>query len=275
MLKKFFCFLLLLLNPLLAQSELVYFPDKLNVKPFFANQLEPKMGFLFDINKTELRLDVGNSVDILHKYLSGNETLSFGADFFTYSLLRRKKDFKFPVAAIDYLFGLNAAYVNNIDKLSYGLRIRISHISAHLVDGSFSIIKNGWEENLYPFVYSREFFEFTPFIKKDNLRLYAALTLIYHVKPSNLGKDGYQVGGEYLFPNLLSEHIHGFIGSDLKIMHLDDYNLNFTFQTGLQFGNENAEGISIYYEFFSGKNIHGELFNRNVSNSSIGINFDF
>ena len=222
MLKKFFCFLLLLLNPVLAQSELVYFPDKLNVKPFFANQLEPKMGFLFDINKPELRLDVGNSVDIIHKYLNNNQTISIGADFFTFSLLRRQKDFKFPVAAIDYLFGLNAAYVIDNDDLSYGLRFRLSHISAHLVDGSFSIVTNKWKENLFPFVYSREFFELTPFLKKENLRLYTSITLIYHVKPSGLGKDRYQIGGEYIFPNLLGANFHVLIGSDLKLIHLDD-----------------------------------------------------
>jgi hypothetical protein len=275
MLKKIFCFLLLILNTVHAQSEVVCFPGKLNVKPFFANQLEPKMGFLFDINKTALRLDVGNSVDIIHKYLNNNQNISVGADFFTYSLLRRQKDFKFPVAAIDYLFGLNAAYVVNNNDLIYGLRFRLSHISAHLVDGSFSIVTNKWKENLYPFVYSREFFELTPFFKKGNARMYASITLIYHVKPSDLGKDSYQIGGEYIFPNLFSENFHVFIGSDLKLIHLYDYNLDFNFQTGMQFGNQNIEGIRIYYQFFSGKNIHGELFNRKISNSSVGINFDF
>ncbi|GAB4146571.1 MAG: DUF1207 domain-containing protein [Ignavibacteriales bacterium] len=271
---RFLALFALLLNQIVAQDSVEYFPASLNINPFFANQLEPKMGSLFDVGDNKLRLDIGNTVDIIQKKINDKETLSFGADFFTYSLLRRQKDFKFPVEAIDYLFGINMAYIIKSEQMNYGLRFRISHISAHLVDGSYSVKNSQWRENNLPFVYSREFFELTPFIELHNLRLYSAITLIYHVKPSELGKDSYQIGGEYVIPNIISDNIFYYVAGDFKLIHLDKYNGIITLQTGLQFGNNSLRGLRIYYEYFSGKNIHGELFYQNITKSALGINFD-
>ena len=111
-----------------SQSSKEWFPDKLNIQPFTANVIEPKVGFEFLLAKSEIRLNVGTSRDF-YNVSDENSALSFGADFFTYSLLRSEKDFHFPVDAIDYLFGLNAGYkIKDKDK-EYGLRFRLSHIS--------------------------------------------------------------------------------------------------------------------------------------------------
>jgi len=271
--KKIAFFSFVLGSVLFAQSEIKSFPDSLNIHPFSANTLEPKMGFLFDVGENELRLDVGNSMDVFHKHYSTN-VLSFGVDFFTYSFLERKKDFKFPVVAIDYLFGVNAGYKINANNFNYGLRFRMSHISAHFVDGHYDIKKDQWKDLVYPFVFSKEFFELTPFYEKRNLRIYSTITIIYHIKPTGLGKDAYQIGGEYFLPNIISNNIGLYLSGDLKLTHLDDYNLSFCFQSGLKFGNMTSKGASIYFQFYTGKNIHGELLNLNVNKSSLGINFD-
>ena len=269
----FVTFFLILINNF-AQNRIEYFPDTLALSPFSANLLEPKMGFLFDIGKNELRLDVGNSLDIFHKEISSTAMLSAGVDFFTYSFLQRRNDFKFPVVAIDYLFGINSVYIVKQNNYRYGIRARLSHISAHFVDGHYNIIEHEWRDSLEPFVYSKEFFEFTPFYAENNFRIYATLTLIYHIKPADLGKDAYQIGGEYFIPKIFAEKIGLFVSSDLKITHLDDYNISYNSQLGLKFGEFDSRGTSVYLQFYSGKNIHGELFNKNENKTSIGINFD-
>jgi len=98
-----------------GQNKSEIFPNELNIQPYTANFLEPKLGFLFQLNRNELRLDIGNSLDILHVYNS-NTTLSLGADLFTYTMLRGEKDFHFPVDAVDYLFGLNFGYRLKLDN---------------------------------------------------------------------------------------------------------------------------------------------------------------
>ncbi|MBI2417716.1 MAG: hypothetical protein HYV28_07400 [Ignavibacteriales bacterium] len=96
------------------------------------------MGVQFAAGANNIRLDIGNSRDILHYSAEKGVTYSFGADFFTYTKLRGENDFHFPVEAVDYLFGLNAGYKKLTTHGSYGMRFRFSHISAHLADGRYN-----------------------------------------------------------------------------------------------------------------------------------------
>ena len=82
-----------------------YFHADLNIQPFTANILEPKAGFLFSMDNNKLRLDISTSRDIV-KWYDDDETISIGADLFTFTRLRSTDNFKFPVETIDYLFGL-------------------------------------------------------------------------------------------------------------------------------------------------------------------------
>ena len=120
-----------------AQWQHDLFPSDLNIQPFTANILEPKAGFLFSMDNNKLRLDISTSRDII-KWYDDDETISIGADLFTFTRLRSTDNFKFPVETIDYLFGLNAGYKKQAEEnREYGIRFRLSHISAHLVDGQY------------------------------------------------------------------------------------------------------------------------------------------
>ena len=103
-------FLLVLFSSIsFAQWQHDLFPSDLNIQPFTANILEPKAGFLFSMDNNKLRLDISTSRDIV-KWYDDDETISIGADLFTFTRLRSTDNFKFPVETIDYLFGLNAGY---------------------------------------------------------------------------------------------------------------------------------------------------------------------
>ncbi len=270
-----FVLMMLLSISLFGQDKLTLFPDDLTVQPFTANQLEPKLGFLFQTEKAELRLDVGNSIDVLRYKLNEKETVSFGADMFTYSMLERESDFHFPVVAIDYLFGVNFGYKREVSNTTeMGARFRISHISAHFVDGHFSKHENKWKDNIEPQVYSREFFELMPYYKYKNLRAYAGITYIYHVDPGHLGTDSYQVGFDYFHPICGKEVLSLFTGYDLKVTNMTDYEYNHSFTLGVKLGKYFGKGVSVYYNYFSGKSIHGEYYFVDKEYSAIGINFD-
>lgn len=265
----------LLMIPLqiFPQKKLELFPDNLNIQPFTANILEPKLGFLFQLTKNELRLDIGNSLDVI-KYLNENESYSFGADLFTYTLLRSENNFRFPVDAVDYLFGLNASYKKIDGKNQYGLRLRVSHISAHFVDGHFDNYNHQWKENLSPRVYSREFIELMPFYFFGSFRVYSGFTYIFHVEPKYIKKDNYQLGFDYFAENILSKNITPFAAYDLKVIHINDYSINHTLELGIKFGKPYGKGFRIYLNFYSGKSIHGEYFDINKNYTAFGINLD-
>ena len=108
-------FLIFITINLRAQWLNDWFPKDLNIQPFTANFIEPRAGTMFGLDENKIRLDIGLSKDILQLF-SGKETISFGADLFTYTRLRSENDFKFPVETIDYLFGINAGYKKDDGK---------------------------------------------------------------------------------------------------------------------------------------------------------------
>ncbi|MGK9367464.1 DUF1207 domain-containing protein [Melioribacter sp. Ez-97] len=256
-----------------AQGGFQLFPSELSVQPFTANILEPKLGFLFHTSNNELRLDIGNSVDII-RWGGGSEYFSVGADLFTYTLLRSESDFHFPVDAVDYLFGLNASWKVRQGFDSYGIRFRLSHISAHFVDGHYDWETNDWRDGKKPRVYSREFVELIPFYQIESLRVYAGFTYLFHVDPEYIGKDIYQFGFDYFYDGFFKTNLYPFLAYDFKLQHIGKYSATHNIMAGLKFGKSGGRGISLYFNYFSGNNFHGEYFDTKENYFSIGFNLD-
>jgi len=115
------------------------------------------------------------------------------------------------------LFGINGSYKKVEDQYEYGARVRISHISAHFVDGHYDASIGAWRDVLNPRVYSREFIELMPFVKFNSLRVYTGITYLFHVTPDYLGKDIYQLGFDYVGNQFDSETLSPFLAYDFKI----------------------------------------------------------
>lgn len=256
-----------------AQKNSEWFPSGLNIQPFTANFLEPKAGFSFSLGERNIRLDIGTSTDIFRSQ-SQNTTYSFGADLFTFTRLRGESEFHFPVEAIDYLFGLNGSIKIKEDDKEYGVRIRLSHISAHFVDGQYDFGKGYWRNNRDPIVYSREFIELFPFYSFNNLRLFAGLTYLINVTPDKLPKGIYQLGFDYFLTHFKELPFTPFIAYDFKLLKIQKYSGNHIVSAGIKFGYYKAKGFSILYSYFAGKSIHGEYYNFNEKYSTLGLNLD-
>ncbi|NWF87999.1 MAG: DUF1207 domain-containing protein [Ignavibacteriaceae bacterium] len=269
----FILFIIIQLFSFKVQGQTIWFPDDLNVQPYTANALEPKAGFEFLNGRNEIRLNVGTSRDF-YKSLDSNIVFSFGGDFFTYSLLRSERDFHFPVDAIDYLFGLNASYKIKIEEHEYGLRFRLSHISAHFVDGHYDYAENNWRNGQKPQVYSREFIELAPFYKFKNLRLYTILTAIFNITPDKIGKEIYQAGFDYYYPNWPFDIINPFLAYDFKLSKFEKFIGSNSLTLGFKFGKYDSKGFSIRFSYFSGRSIHGEYYSVYEKYTSIGFNIE-
>jgi hypothetical protein len=267
-----FCLLIFQINSF-SQSNHEWFPSNLNIQTFTANFLEAKTGFSYLINESELRLDIGASSDFLH-IKKGNSTLSFGADFFTYTRLRGGKEFHFPVEAIDYFFGINSGYKIVEGEKEYGARLRFSHISAHFVDGHYDYVIDGWRDGKTPRVYSREFVDILPYYRINGFRGYIGLTYLFHVSPSYIGKGIYQVGFDYFLTPIANKIFTPFIAADLKFAKIIDYEGNLILSAGIKFGNFKEKGFSILFSYYSGKSVHGEYFDETENYLTVGFNLD-
>lgn len=257
-----------------AQSETEWFPAQLNIQPFTANLIEPRAGTMVALGENQLRLDIGTSRDIL-LLKDGKTNLSFGADLFTYTRLRKENNFKFPVETIDFMFGINAGYKKLINKNEFGFRFRFSHISAHLVDGRFDERTGLWKDGRKPFVFSKEFFELFPYYKIAGFRVYIGLTYIIHIIPEEINKGVYQAGFDYYILPLRTKTLTPFIAYDFKLNGIEGiYSGNNIFKAGIKFGNPFSRGFSLLFSYISGKSIHGELFDLNENYFNFGFNLD-
>ncbi len=258
----------------IAQTNVTWFPANLNIAPFTANLLEARSGTSYLFNRDKIRLDIGSSADILHIRRT-HSTLSFGADLFTFTRLRSEKNFRFPVETIDYFFGINSGYKIKKIGYSYGFRFRFSHISAHLVDGRYSRNQNSWLEGYQPYVYSREFLELFPFYRVNSFRVYAGLTYLIHTIPGNIGHGIYQIGFDYYLPNYIAKKVNPFFADDFKLDFINgNYFGNNIIKAGIKFGKYDSRGFSILCSYYSGKSIHGELYNISENYFTIGFNVD-
>jgi hypothetical protein len=271
--KNIFC-LLLFSSISFAQWQHDLFPSDLNIQPFTANILEPKAGFVFAMDNNKLRLDISTSRDII-KWYDDDESVSIGADLFTFTRLRSTDDFKFPVETIDYLFGFNVGYKKQlVENGEFGLRFRLSHISAHLVDGQYDAEAEEWRERRDPFVFSKEFVELFPYYRINTFRCYVGLTYIFHIIPEEIKQFNAQIGFDYFATQFGSESMTPFVAYDFKLAGNETYVGNNIFSAGVKFGKWNHRGLSFYYTYISGKSIHGEYYDVNENYSAIGFNFE-
>ena len=257
-----------------SQTTTEWFPSNLNIQPFAAHFLEPKTGFQYLFEPEKVRIDIGTSQDIIH-WNSKDETFSIGADFFTYTRAHAEADFKFPVETIDYLFGINGGYKFKTEKTEWGARLRFSHISAHLVDGYYDSQTQNWIYDYQPFVYSKEFFELIPYYKTQGARIYASLTYMIHIVPTNIVNGIYGAGFDYYATQLNISSFTPYIGYDFELGGYNDTYFGTNIATaGIKFGKPESRGISIFTSYYSGKSVHGEFYTINEDYITIGINFD-
>lgn len=258
-----------------SQDKTTYFPQGISFKPLYSNLLEARAGSSFMLGENRLRLDIGTSADFLLMNFKGGEKFSFGGDFFTWTRLRKNDDFKFPVMAVDYLFGLNASYLFKIADRDAGVRFRFSHISAHLVDGQFDDKALLWREGELPFVYSREFIEVFPAVYlNQSFRVYGGVTYIFHTIPQEVKPFIFQAGAEKYFSELNLGSVTPFLLYGFKLAGNSAYTGHQNITAGVKLGSISGGGLSLYYNYMSGNSLHGMFYYKQESYSSVGFNVD-
>lgn len=253
-----------------AQSRLLF-------EPVRASVYEPRVGAIIHAEDTRLRLDIGNAIDILRFEPASLPALQWalGAEFFTWTALRRTADFHFPVDAVDYLFGIYAsAVLAHDEQLALEGRLRVSHISAHLVDGSYEKATATWRNGQLPRVYSREFFELMLAARIDDvLRPHLGVQYIYHIDPPDLGKFALQLGAEYM-PRLAA-HVHPYIAYDLRLVHVGAFSAVHAAQVGARLGTRHGAGLNVFVVWYSGLGEHGEYHDQRFSWWGPGFTVEF
>jgi hypothetical protein len=259
-------------------SQISFVPHGLLFRPLLANTYEPRVGILSQLGKNLLRLDIGNSIDLLRYSPDGdNSLLTMGADFFTYTLLRGEENFRFPVDATDYFFGINFNYKRSVSFGSLSSRLRLSHISAHLVDGHYDNTNGEWKDLRYPLIYSREFLDGVvacePASMNNALRAYVGAIFLIHVVPQNLARLTSYAGAEWHHD--VQKSVHCYVSYQATAIKISELSLRHNIQLGGKIGDWSGRGLNAYMSYFSGYSIHGEYFDVKENYFALGFLLEF
>jgi len=260
---KFFGVLILIAN-LNAQVKIVN-SNGLSFKSLTASFYEPKMGLMKYFDRNSLKVDIGNSLDLI-EVDRGNYDITIGADFFAYALVNNHGFLILRVEAIDGFFGGNLS----VRKGKFSARFRILHRSAHLIDEYGEM-----ERRAFPF--TREFSDLILAFMGEDHRLYGGAGYVFRTKPSDIERFHLQFGFEF-FKEVVQDAkfvlapITFIFATDVKFF---DKISGFNLTSGFKLGRWNSRGIFLYVVYYDGFDIYGQYFNLRKRFGGAGCSFEF
>jgi hypothetical protein len=257
-------------------DSLYFFTSNTLYVPVEASIIEAKNGVTKFLDSKYLTLNIGVSFDLIGLKAKKN-TFSFGIDFFTFSNLRSEDNFKFPVDAIDYLFGVNFNLKRNLsDRNVLTSRFRISHISSHFEDGH---VYERTDTIFTPYVFSKEFLELSVMSNyRINNELYfksmIGINYIFHAIPDEISSFSGELGLEFRY--YITKFLNFYISNDVILASVNSVsNLNESFETGLSFGNINSRALSLYFDYYDGQDYKGQYYGKYLNYTGLGLRFKF
>jgi hypothetical protein len=255
----------------LPAQELVLLPRGLNFSPLRSNLQEPRIGLLKSTDAGEMRVDIGNTIDLIS--VRGERlVVASGIDFFTYALVNGSDGLRLQIDAVDGFFGGNvsASYRCDSSDSRWLARLRLLHQSAHLVDGSSSI----------PVPYTRDFGELVVARQLGGtVRTYAGLSYATLVRPGEIERLAYLAGIEIADDRILGavagEPLNLYVAYTAAASGTPAYALSHTLQAGVKLGRFFEKGPAVFAEWYSGRHMLAEYYNQRLSFIGVGFAVDF
>lgn len=229
-------------------------------EPLIANPYEARIGSLYSPNNDKMRLDIGASYDIMELVNSEEHKLNFGSDFMTYTRLRSEGKLKFPVETSDYFFGVNfTGLVNLGDNNKFEYRVRVAHISSHLIDGYTKLPEYTFLQR--PFVYSREFVDLVLAMRIDDFRIYGGVNSVFSTQPRNITRFIPQAGFDYRKNIATNLDVIG--GYDVKLLGVNSIlRATNAIQLGVKHQEKDKAGVFVGLYYYTGPSIHGMFYDK-------------
>lgn len=260
-----------------------FIPDGMNFQPLRANFQEAHMGILYYPLNANLKVDIGNSIDLLGFHFGDDIYVTVGAEFMAYGLATSFAGNRLQIDALDGFFGGNASLTIKQSKTSNLIgRFRIIHNSAHLVDGSYIKDTKMWKNNYEPIPYTEDFGELIlghEFSANEILtRYYGLISYSTLVRPLDLKKWVFGFGIESAYTKLFSlfdKDANLFAAYHFNLDGTNEYEGNNSIKVGIKFGEWKNKGITFYLNYYSGRNPFSEFYFQRNNKFGIGFLFEF
>jgi hypothetical protein len=261
-----------------------FLPKGLHFIPLRANIDEAKMGVLMYPKDWHLKVDIGNSIDILKFSFPGNE-ISIGAEFMAFAYVTSYQEFRLQIDELDGFFGGNLTYTKNISNGELFSRFRIIHNSSHLADGHWDWYTHAWKDNKIPYAFGRDYAEIAVghILPTENylFRYYGSTSYAFHQNAGGkpLKKSMFGMGVEISSPNYIGKVFNNdtniFFAGHINFEGIPKYVGDQNYMLGLKFGDWNGKGILIYGSYYTGGDLFNQYFTDRVHRFGFGFAFEF
>ena len=263
-------------------QSVIFFPPGLNFLPLRANNQEAKVGILYYPNTTNLKVDIGNTMDLLRFNLQENKFITVGIEFMAYAYSVSFSQMRLQIGTLDGFFGGNATYTNEQPGNRFSTRLRYIHNSAHLVDGFYSVDNQQWLNKKQPIPFTRDFAEviFTDEFRYSDIsfRPYIGGSIATRQRPSVLKRSAFCTGleahtGRDSEPAFI--HHHFFFAYHFLLAGLPVYQGSHQVQVGVKFGDWQSKGVNFFLSYFNGNNMFNEFYYERINRFGVGFSVDF
>ena len=268
----------------IASYRFEFLPSGLNFMPLKANHREARIGVLYHTATTNLKVDIGNNIDLFAlNFPVAESKLTAAIEFMAYALSTSYNGNRLQIDAVDGFFGGNISYTEMLGEDKFIARLRIIHNSAHFVDGHYDLSAHKWIDDREPIPYTEDFGELT----LGQVLNYSSVSFKYFggfsystlVRPSDLKRYNFHIGFELAFPDLLGKIVNQdcgiFVANYISTHGTAKYILNQQTMLGVKLGNWESKGIILYASYYSGGDIFGSYYNQRISKFGIGFSVDF
>lgn len=266
------------------RTTIELFPTKLDFLPIRGYAAEPKLGVLYYTASSNLKVDIGNAMEII-KIQTSDPAVSWkvGVEFMAYAYSTSYKGYRLQISTVDGFFGGHVSYQHNGNRMQTNIRFKYMHNSAHLVDGNYDVPERRWLEDKLPIPFTRDYAElfYAPvfFTNAATIRPYAGFSWAARIRPGNLKRAMYMGGLEIYSANALTQlyntPLHLFVSYYTQLAGLPEYMLSHNFQVGTKLGKWDEKGMNIYACYYEGNNFFNEYHNQRISRFGIGFTVDF
>jgi len=259
-------------------------PPGLHFQPLKANHQEPRVGVLKYFGTANLKVDVGNTIDVFGYGLpSSRMRFTAGIDFMAYAFVTGAQGLRLQVDALDGFFGGNITASRQYDTHELKTRLRILHLSAHLVDGHYSVPLQQWINNREPIAYTKDFGELVVADEHPSeigfLRYYVGISYATLVRPVDLERYSFLGGFEFatseVFGGVAGQPTNAFLADHFSLTGHPGYTGNNQIQAGVKFGEWYQKGVVVYLAYYRGNSFFSEYFDERVSIVGAGFTVDF
>lgn len=285
------CILLLLGPPAsTAQTEdpappraVTFLPGGTLFPPLRANYQEPRVGVRKEAGTSRLKLDIGSSIDFLQwQRDSSSGRIRLGADFFTYALTTSAQGLRLQVDAVDGYFGGHIVYALEGTGGGLSLRLRLLHVSGHLIDGHWDRTTMQWKDNKLPIPFTRDFGEITGLFtwtgQLASLSAYTGLSYATLVRPDNLSRygtlHGFELRSTGLIPPFGGRPLSLYVADHLAFAGIPVWYGTNNLEFGVKFGEWNGTGIRIYGSWYDGLEVFSQYYFVRTDQWGLGFAFD-